>query len=67
MDLGLRLARTDGRAFPLQGFQGAAEVEGPLDGALPWLLALSLGGGGQKRAMGFGVVNLWLAPETGRR
>ena len=62
VDLGMRTAKTDGRTFPLQGFQGLAELEGPVAEVLPWLLALSLGGGGQKRAMGCGNVRLWLGP-----
>ena len=60
--LGTRYSKSNGRAFPLLGFLGQAEVTGPLNPVLPWLLALNLGGGGQKRSMGFGVIQLWLAP-----
>ena len=63
VDVGVRSSKTNGRSYPLQGFQGSAEVEGSLTEALPWLLALSLAGGGQKRAMCFGAVDLWLAPD----
>lgn len=62
VDLGARLSKTDGNAFPLRGFIGQVRIAGDLNPALPWLLALALGGGGQKRAMGFGVVRLWLGP-----
>lgn len=62
VSLGARLSKTDGRAFPLRGFIGQARLVGDLNPVLPWLLALALGGGGQKRAMGFGVVRLWLGP-----
>ena len=60
VDLGARLSKTDGNAFPLHGFIGQAHITGDLNPAMPWLLALALGGGGQKRAMGFGIVRLWL-------
>ena len=60
VDVGERFSRSSGGAYPLQGFQGEVELAGPVAVALPWLLALILGGGGQKRAMGFGVVCGWL-------
>lgn len=62
VSLGTRLSKTDGNPFPLRGFIGQARLVGDLSPVLPWLLALALGGGGQKRAMGFGVVRLWLGP-----
>jgi hypothetical protein len=62
VSLGARLSKTDGNPFPLRGFIGQARITGDLNPVLPWLLALALGGGGQKRAMGFGVVRLWLGP-----
>lgn len=61
-DRGHRFSKKDGKLFPLQGFIGQAGVVGNLNPILPWLLALALGGGGQHRAMGFGVVRLWLEP-----
>ena len=64
MDVGARLSKSSGTPYPLQGFQGNVELEGPLRAALPWLLALALGGGGQKRAMGFGVVSGWLGLDS---
>lgn len=57
---GSRQAKSNGRFFPIQGFVGQAQIEGDINPVLPWLLALAVGGGGQKRAMGFGVVRLWL-------
>ncbi len=58
--VGERQAKTDGRFYFLGGFVGEVELAGELDAALPWLAALSLGRGGQKRGMGFGAVRLWL-------
>ncbi len=60
--LGSRYSKTNGRQYPLTGFIGQAQLAGPIEPVLPWLLALALGGGGQKRAMGFGSVRLWLEP-----
>jgi hypothetical protein len=65
VDVGERFSRSSGTAYPLQGFQGTVELAGPVAVALPWLLALILGGGGQKRAMGFGVVCGWLGLAGG--
>ncbi|MCK5665738.1 MAG: CRISPR system precrRNA processing endoribonuclease RAMP protein Cas6 [Thiotrichaceae bacterium] len=60
VDIGKRYSRGNQQTMSLQGFVGMAELTGDLKYALPWLLALSLAGGGQKRAMGFGSVRLWL-------
>jgi hypothetical protein len=58
--VGLRASRETCHVFPLAGFTGQVELRGSLHHALPWLIALALGGGGQKRSMGFGRVCLWL-------
>jgi hypothetical protein len=60
--VGLRASRETGHVFPLAGFTGQVELSGSLHHALPWLITLALGGGGQKRSMGFGRVCLWLGP-----
>jgi len=55
---GERQSRRNQQFYPLQGLMGWAELFGDLKAALPYLIALSLAGGGQKRAQGFGVVRL---------
>jgi hypothetical protein len=55
---GKRRSRHNGHDFPLTGFTGEAWIGGDLSRALPWLLMFALGGGGQKRAMGFGQIRL---------
>jgi hypothetical protein len=59
VSMGSRYSNQNGRYFPLMGFTGQVELQGPLEAALPWLLVLALGSGGQKRSMGFGRVQLW--------
>ena len=56
--VGRRYSRSNKLPIFLEGFIGWAELQGDISVALPWLLALSLAGGGQKRTMGFGVVSL---------
>jgi hypothetical protein len=56
--MGKRHSRHNGHYFPLTGFTGQAWVGGDLSRALPWLLMFALGGGGQKRAMGFGQIRI---------
>ena len=64
--IGQRRSKSNGHAFFIEGFVGDVELSGDINAALPWLLTLSLMGGGQKRAMGFGSVGFWLgaAPLT---
>ena len=64
VEIGERYSRGNQRMMSLQGFVGLAELAGNLKPALPWLLTLALVGGGQKRAMGFGSVRLWLDMAT---
>jgi len=54
------MARSKGNAqgYPENGFWGWAQISGNLQPLLPWLAALSLAGGGQHRADGFGVVGV---------
>ncbi|MCK5720745.1 MAG: hypothetical protein KAH84_12470 [Thiomargarita sp.] len=58
--IGKRYSRGNKNNMLIEGFIGLAELTDNLKNALPWLLVLSLSGGGQKRAMGFGSVRLWL-------
>ncbi|MDM8557816.1 hypothetical protein [Candidatus Parabeggiatoa sp. HSG14] len=58
--MGKRYSRGNKKIMSLQGFVGIAELGGTLKPALPWLLTLALVGGGQKRALGFGTVKMWL-------
>ncbi len=60
VDVGSRFSGNNKRKFHLQGFVGLVELGGNFKSALPWLLSLALAGGGQKRAMGFGSVQMWL-------
>ncbi len=60
VNIGDRYSRGNQQTMSLQGFVGLAELGGDLKSALPWLLTLALVGGGQKRAMGFGSVRMWL-------
>lgn len=64
VEMGERLSRSSQRFMSIQGFVGLAELGGDLQPALPWLLTLALAGGGQKRAMGFGTVKMWLDSTT---
>ncbi|HEC83677.1 MAG: hypothetical protein DRR08_08440 [Candidatus Parabeggiatoa sp. nov. 2] len=59
VEIGERYSRGNQKTMSLQGFIGLAELAGNLKPALPWLLTLALAGGGQKRAMGFGTVQMW--------
>lgn len=61
---GRRYSKSGGGFYDLDGFAGEAMLGGDLDPALPWLVALSLGSGGQKRAMGFGRVCLLPVPGS---
>ena len=58
IDWGERQSRRNQHCYPLQGLMGYAQLGGDLKPALPYLIALSQAGGGQKRAQGFGVVRL---------
>lgn len=60
VEIGNRYSRGNRQTMPIRGFVGLAELSGSLEDALPWLLTLALAGGGQKRAMGFGSVKMWL-------
>jgi CRISPR/Cas system endoribonuclease Cas6 (RAMP superfamily) len=60
VEVGERYSRGNKQMMSLEGFVGLAELGGDLRAALPWLLTLALAGGGQKRAMGFGSVRMWL-------
>jgi hypothetical protein len=60
VEMGERYSRGTKKMMSLQGFVGLAELGGTLEPALPWLLTLAQVGGGQKRAMGFGSVKMWL-------
>lgn len=60
VDIGTRYSRSNQQEMSLQGFVGLVELTGNIKSSLPWLLVLTLAGGGQKRAMGFGTVRLWL-------
>ncbi|MEN8218462.1 MAG: hypothetical protein ABFS56_19255 [Pseudomonadota bacterium] len=60
VEIGERYSRGNKQTMLLKGFVGLAELGGDLKTALPWLLGLALAGGGQKRAMGFGSVRMWL-------
>jgi hypothetical protein len=53
-------SRSNEQRFPTGGFRGIVELAGDIQGALPWLVALATGGGGQRRALGYGRVRLWL-------
>jgi hypothetical protein len=53
-----RVSRKNGHRFPLQGFMGEARFSAIDGDALPWLVVLALGGGGQKRPWGFGRVGI---------
>ncbi|RKZ78916.1 MAG: hypothetical protein DRR19_25690 [Candidatus Parabeggiatoa sp. nov. 1] len=64
VEIGERYSRGNQKMMSLQGFVGLAELAGDLEPAVPWLLTLALVGGGQKRAMGFGSVRLWLDLAT---
>lgn len=57
--LGKRFSSSSGHDYPVDGFTGFVELGGDLAPALPWLAVLSLQGGGQNRAMGFGRIRLW--------
>ena len=61
--VGMRLSKSNEGTFFLGGFIGTVDLTGDLIAALPWLVALSLGGSGQKRSFGFGAVGMWL-PST---
>lgn len=58
--MGERYSRGNKKMMSLQGFVGLVELSGDLASAWPWLLTLALAGGGQKRAMGFGTLRMWL-------
>jgi len=60
VSIGKRYSRTNRQSMSLEGFVGLVELSGDLKAAMPWLQALALIGGGQKRAMGFGAVQMWL-------
>jgi len=61
VDLGTRQSRGNKHRYAVRGFMGLAEIGGEaLQQAAPWLLALCLAGGGQKRALGFGAVRAWV-------
>jgi len=60
-DLGTRFSRSNRHVYDVSGFVGLAEIGGDVWTAAPWLLALCLAGGGQRRALGFGTVRAWLA------
>jgi hypothetical protein len=64
VEIGERYSRGNQKTMSLQGFIGLAELAGHLEPALPWLQTLALAGGGQKRAMGFGTVRMWLDSGT---
>ncbi|MCP4697223.1 MAG: hypothetical protein GY862_10280 [Gammaproteobacteria bacterium] len=66
-DIGKRISRGNRHRYPLQGFVGLTELAGDLASAMPWLLALSLAGGGQQRAAGFGSVRIWFDPDSFRQ
>jgi len=55
---GKRVSRKNGQRFPLQGFTGEARFSAIDPAALPWMVTLALGGGGQKRPWGFGRVEI---------
>jgi hypothetical protein len=57
--IGKRLSRTNQQTMSLEGFVGLVELAGNLKAAIPWLQILALIGGGQKRTMGFGAVQMW--------
>lgn len=64
VDVGFRVSRKNGHSFPLQGFVGYVDFIGECAAALPWLLALALAGGGEKRPWGFGRVRVvWVEEE----
>ncbi len=67
LEIGKRYSRLNQQIMSLEGFVGLAELAGDLKAALPWLLTLSLAGGGQKRAMGFGTVRMWFEQNYGGR
>jgi hypothetical protein len=56
---GLRISRSNRNPFPLNGFRGHVSLVGDLSAALPWLVALSLRGGGRHKSFGSGRVRLW--------
>jgi len=58
--MGERYSRGNKKMMSLEGFVGLVELSGDLASAWPWLLTLALAGGGQKRAMGFGTLRMWL-------
>ncbi|EDN66834.1 hypothetical protein BGP_3134 [Beggiatoa sp. PS] len=60
VEIGERYSRGTKKTMLLQGFIGLTELAGDFEVAMPWLLTLALAGGGQKRAMGFGTVRMWL-------
>jgi hypothetical protein len=64
VEIGERYSRGTKKTMSLQGFIGLAELAGNFEVAMPWLLTLALAGGGQKRAMGFGTVRMWLDFDT---
>jgi hypothetical protein len=67
VDVGFRVSRHNGHGFPLRGFVGYADFLGDAGAARPWLLALALVGGGEKRPWGFGRVRVeWLDGAGGQ-
>ena len=60
VSIGERVSRGNRQTMLLEGFVGLVELSGELETAMPWLQTLALIGGGQKRAMGFGTVQMWL-------
>ncbi len=60
VSIGKRFSRTNRQNMSLEGFVGLVELSGELETAIPWLQVLALIGGGQKRSMGFGAVQMWM-------
>lgn len=67
VELGTRRSRSNRRRYPLHGLTGCADLVGDLAPVWPLLHALTLGRLGQKRSMGFGTAQLWLAGPASPR
>jgi hypothetical protein len=65
VDVGARVSRGNANSFPLMGLVGHVDFAGDTGPARPWLLVLSLAGGGEKRPWGFGRVRVEWPEDTG--
>jgi hypothetical protein len=64
INYGKRYSRRNKKSFYLQGVVGYTIICGNISKILPWLVTLSLWGGGQKKSYGSGDVKLWIDPDS---